>query len=398
MFVLLIILLFLLAVHVTAQNTLTSPVDVARAAATARTNSPTSNVKGSAFDRIAIIWLENTDYAKAVGDPNLKYLATKGITLSNYFGVTHPSEPNYVASIGGEYFGMDNDNFNRIPSNISSVIDLLEDKGISWGHYQEDMPYSGFEGIAWVNQRNGANDYVRKHNPAIIYDSVTNDLNRLANIKNLTMFYKDLQANKLPQWMFITPNMTSDGHDTSVTTAGTWSRNFLAPLLTNPSFASNTLVLLTFDENHTYSAQNQVLALLLGDAIPASLTGTIDSAFYNHYSSISTVAANWNLHTLGRWDVGANVFGWVAQKTGDTVRAWTGTPALGAMHFSQSYPGLFNSQNQNVELPVPNTAEIWNGRTVLQKIVNVWGNLQSRTYYDTGVEIPDGQYPPIYPP
>ncbi len=81
----------------------------------------------------------------------------------NHSGVTHPSEPNYVATIGGDYFGMDNDNFNRIPANISSLIDLLEDKGISWGHYQEDMPYSGFEGIDWVNQHNGANDYVRKH-------------------------------------------------------------------------------------------------------------------------------------------------------------------------------------------------------------------------------------------
>jgi len=29
--------------------------------------------------------------------------------------------------------------------------------------YQEDMPYSGFEGFGWVNQKNGANDYVRKH-------------------------------------------------------------------------------------------------------------------------------------------------------------------------------------------------------------------------------------------
>lgn len=190
----------------------------------------------------------------------------------------------------------------------------------------------------------------------------------------------------------------SDGHDTSVTTAGTWSRNFLTPLFTNPSFSSNTLVLLTFDENHTYSAPNQVLALLLGDAIPPSLTGTVDSAFYDHYSSISTVAANWGLHTLGRWDVGANVFGCVAQKTGDTVRAWTGTPAFGAMSFSQSYPGLFNSQNKDVELPVPNTAEVWNGRTVLQKVVDVWGGLQSRTYYDTGVKIPDGQHPPVYPP
>lgn len=66
------ILFFFLAGCVAAQNTLTSPVDVARAAATARTNSPTSNVKGKAFDRIVIIWLENTDYTKAVGDRKLQ--------------------------------------------------------------------------------------------------------------------------------------------------------------------------------------------------------------------------------------------------------------------------------------------------------------------------------------
>ena len=120
---------------------------------------------------------------------------------------------------------MDNDNFNEVPSNISSVIDLLEDKGISWGHYQEDMPYTGFEGFAWVNQQTHKNDYVRKHgmynevtyrnesdretlDPAIIYESVTENPNRLANIKNLTMFYNDLANDKLPQWMFITPNMS----------------------------------------------------------------------------------------------------------------------------------------------------------------------------------------------
>ncbi len=72
-------------------------------------------------------------------------------------------EPNYVAAIGGEYFGMNNDGFNAIPSNVSTVIDLLEDKGISWSEYQEDLPYSGFEGFAWVNQNTGKNDYVRKH-------------------------------------------------------------------------------------------------------------------------------------------------------------------------------------------------------------------------------------------
>lgn len=40
------------------------------------------------------------------------------------------------------------------------------------------------------------------------FDSVTSDVNRLAKCKNLTMFDKELAANKLPQWMFITPNMS----------------------------------------------------------------------------------------------------------------------------------------------------------------------------------------------
>ena len=87
-----------------------------------------------------------------------------------------------------------------MPQNVSSIVDLLEARGISWGEYQEDMPYTGFEGFSWVNQRTHANDYVRKHNPAILYDSVTNSTERLANIKNLTMFQRDLDNDALPQW------------------------------------------------------------------------------------------------------------------------------------------------------------------------------------------------------
>jgi hypothetical protein len=55
---------------VAAQNqfTATDKAGVAAAAATAVTRSPTSHVKGKAFDRFVVIWLENTDYDKAVGD------------------------------------------------------------------------------------------------------------------------------------------------------------------------------------------------------------------------------------------------------------------------------------------------------------------------------------------
>lgn len=53
----------------------------------------------------------------------------------------------------------------------------------------------------------------------------------------------------------------------------------------------NTLVIVTFDENETYTIQNRVLAILLGDAVPAELVGTTDSNFYDHYSEIATVVS-----------------------------------------------------------------------------------------------------------
>ncbi|KAH3920977.1 hypothetical protein HBI56_009460 [Parastagonospora nodorum] len=349
-------------------------------------------VKGKAFDRIAIIWLENTDYDLAAGDPNLAWLAKKGISLTNYFALTHPSMPNYAGAISGDYYGINHDNTVNIPSNVSTLVDLLEDKGVSWGEYQEDMPSVGFTGN-FKNPKTGANMYVRKHNPAVLYDSVAKQSDRLAKTKPLTQFSADLKANALPQWMFITPNMTSDGHDSTVTVAGSWTRKFLEPLLTDKTFMNNTLVMVTFDENHSYAEQNRIVAILLGDAVPSQLVGTKDDTYYNHYSEISTVQANWGLHTLGRWDVGANVFQWVAAKTGDSVRAWTGKVPLSKTFFNASYAGKLNNKNTSVPWPVPNSNVQYAGRTVLPAIASVWGKQVDRSAYTSALEIPDGQHP-----
>lgn len=93
---------------------------------------------------------------------NFAYLATQGILLTNYLAITHPSQPNYVAAVGGSTHGITGDGFSRIAATSKTIVDLLEAKGVSWGVYGEDSPYSGFEGN-WVNQKTGANDYVRKH-------------------------------------------------------------------------------------------------------------------------------------------------------------------------------------------------------------------------------------------
>ncbi|KAM6479817.1 phosphoesterase family-domain-containing protein [Trichoderma sp. SZMC 28011] len=388
-----------------SQYTATGTAAVAAAAATAKTSSPTSHVKGKAFDRFVVIYFENQDYSKADGDPNFTWFAKKGVKLTNYYGVTHPSEPNYMSHIAGDYFGMQNDDLHSTDFNVSTVIDLLEDRGISWGHYQEDMPYSGYEGFQYVNTKTGANDYVRKHNPAILASSITHSEQRLSQIKNLSMidtsrsqFHKDLKENKLPQWMFITPNMTSDGHDTNVGVAGVWCRAFLEPLLNNKNFMDNTLVLLTWDENETYAQRNQILAILLGDALPKHLAGTTDNNFYNHYSEIATVEANWNLHTLGRWDVGANVFDLVAKQTGDRLRKWSSTKLANSYFWNASYAGVFNEEggSNNAQYPAPNLAldRSFSGRTILPAIKDTWKHSKLSTYYEDTIELPDGLNPP----
>jgi hypothetical protein len=113
------------------------------------------------------------------------------------------------------------------------------------------IPFSGCVGqtgtfyVALVRMLKEGLGLTARDSPLISYDSVTEDEDKLAKIKNLTMFYEDLSNNALPQWLFITPNMTNDGHDSSVTVAGTWAKNFLEPLLTNDNFMNNTLVFLS---------------------------------------------------------------------------------------------------------------------------------------------------------
>jgi acid phosphatase len=273
---------------------------------------------------------------------------------------------------------MDADDFNQVPANISTVVDLLDTKGISWGEYQQHLPYAGFQGFNFSNQETYANDYVRKHNPLILYESVTSNATRLSLIKNFTSFESDLQAQTLPQWMFITPNMTNDGHDSTITVAASWSRSFLEPLLNNSYFMNNTLIMITFDETETYTTQNKVFTLLLGGAIPTSLHGTTDNTFYNHFSAISSVSVNWGLPSLGRWDCNANVFETVANATkyDNSIVDTTN------LFFNSSYPGPLSDALYLPVWPAPDTeAKCASGQGVLGSIVNTWGKSSGSDNY-----------------
>lgn len=335
---------------------------------------------------------------------NFKYFADRGVALTNYYATTHPSEPNYFSSIAGDYFGMEDDDVYNAPEEVFTVVDLLESKNISWAHYEEDMPSAGFTGASYVNQVNGQSDYVRKHNPAVSFKSVSGNKERLARLKTLNRndetksdFHKDLKANKLPQWMFITPNMTSDGHNSDVATAGRWTRDFLKPLLSDKNFMQNTLVLITWDESEIYTIRNQILGILIGDAVPTELVGTEDKGFYNHYSEIASVSANWDLPTLGRWDVGANVYNLVASKTGDKLREWKCDSEFQKYYWNAPYGGQYNENNdKKLVIPKPNLDldESYSGRRILPAIKAKFAHSKLPTYYQDTIKVYDPTHPP----
>lgn len=286
--------------------------------------------------------------------------------------VTHPSQPNYVAAVGGDTFGLDDNDKHSIPANISTVVDLLDTKDISWAEYQEDMPSVGYQGSEWE-------EYVRKHNPLISYESVYKNSTRLDKIKRFSDFENDLSNDTLPQWAFFTPNEDNDGHDTGLAHGAKWLRGWLEPLLKNDKFMNRTLVVVTYDENDTYEKINRVYTVLLGGAIDSSKRGTTDDMYFNHYSVISSVSANWDLHSLGRWDCDANVFSIVADETGYKN---TNVSSYEGLWWNESYPGPLHGKSTTEEWwPRPATElRCVSGRGVLPSVVSTWG--KSRGSYN----------------
>ncbi|KAE8450850.1 hypothetical protein EG329_005763 [Mollisiaceae sp. DMI_Dod_QoI] len=347
-------------------------------------------VPGRAFDRFITIWLENEDFTAVEKNPDIQALAKEGILLTQYYGLTHPSQPNYIASIAGDYFGLNHDDFVRIPQNVSTLVDLLDTQNIPWRGYFEGLPGPGYMGPGSTGTDGMSWDYVRKHNPFISFDSINFNGTRLANVLSFEDFDRDVKANTLPQYMHLSPDMLNDGHNTTLAFAASWSRTFLEPLLNNAAFIDRTLILLTYDESATYPIPNRIVSLLLGGAVPSNLKGTTDDTIYTHYSILSTLENNWGLPNLGRYDVGANVFSLVSSQTGYKNHP----PANFAnVNNSLSYGGFLNTDPAKYKgIPSPNLKLVGAGGQGVEKMVGItWAqHADEMTPYGGSGDLADG--------
>jgi hypothetical protein len=185
---------------------------LAATSAAAAGQHPAGTNEGVRLDRVFIIVLENHSEHSVIGDMNAPFITSLAQTYgqaTSYFGVTHPSEPNYVAMISGSNWWTNNDNpANRFDH--TNLIDELDAAHITWGAYLEALPPGDPLGDFWPSS--SAPLYASKHNPFALFTDIRTDPARVGNIKPYTSLTGDLNGPNPPRFVYIVPDQCNDMH------------------------------------------------------------------------------------------------------------------------------------------------------------------------------------------
>lgn len=126
-----------------------------------------------------VIMMENTGYDTLIGNPKAPFInlaaATTGLA-ANYYGVAHPSQPNYIGATSGALNGVFDDN--DITIDVPNIVDQLESRGKSWRAYMQSYSLCSTP----LDHACGNQLYERKHNPFISYKDVQTNAARVGNI------------------------------------------------------------------------------------------------------------------------------------------------------------------------------------------------------------------------
>lgn len=284
--------------------------------------SPAAAATGH-YQHIFVIVEENHGFGDIIGNkaaPNLNALARQYGVATRYFGVSHPSEPNYVALLGGSTFGVSSDDgyyVNRV--HAPSLISELDHAGLSWKAYLQGLPHAGYQGICYPANCNGAPDkdplYVSKHNAIGNFTTSLNarDWSRQVPVGQLGA---DLRSGHVPAFSWVIPDECHDQHgdppncidsgetgggdpqDQRLVSVGDQYLGELVARITQASFwaRGNNAIDITYDEGDDNSrGGGRVLNIVVTSHGPRHRT---DGTFYNHYSLLRTIQRNFGLRCL----------------------------------------------------------------------------------------------------
>lgn len=281
--------------------TLAPPTQPNVTAAPGAVATPTARPLVPEFQHIATIVFENKEFGTVIGNPKMPYfnqLAKSYTLLTQFYAVTHPSLPNYLAMIGGDTFGITFD-CTKCSIGATTLPDLIEASGRTWKTYQEDMPSPCFGGEGYGN-------YAIKHNPFVYFKPIRLDEARCERtVLPLTQLPADIASGALPNYIFITPNLCNDAHDCELDVADRWLNTALPPLQgALDAEGKPYLIVLTWDEgqgDHSccglpQQAGGRIATILIS---PQAKNGFEDATPYTLYSLLKTEAEAWHLQYLG---------------------------------------------------------------------------------------------------
>ena len=199
--------------------------------------------------------------------------------------------------VGTNDFGCTGDGCFNAAGNVNPVTDdnifrELGRAGLTWKVYAQSLPSTGDMTLA-------AGSYVARHNPARWYSDVTDSAALQQNMVPFGQFATDLQANQLPNYSIIIPDLDNDAHDGTLAAADGFLSNNVAPLLNSSYFQSggDGLMFITFDEcdGAVGACPEVVYTAVIG---PKVKPGTVSATLYKHENTLRTIldALGVNVH------------------------------------------------------------------------------------------------------
>lgn len=248
--------------------------------------------------RVIVVMEENHEAGRILGSPAAPFinrLARSGTVLASYYGIRHPSLPNYLAVLGGDTFGITSD-CTRCSVRARNLVDQLEARHISWRGYFQSLP-------AACSNAAHSGAYAKKHNPFMYFRDIRERPARCRNVVPFTRFAADLRAGRLPRFVFVAPDLQHDMHDGTIATADRWVRDLHGRLAASSAWTPGTRFVLTFDEGttdrgccHGQAAGGRVATIVQG---PGLRGGRTDRTPYDHYSLLASIEQHFGLSRLG---------------------------------------------------------------------------------------------------
>jgi phospholipase C len=214
--------------------------------------------------------------------PWLSALGDKYGIATNYFSDEKGSLLDYLWLSSGSSersFGCDG---NRCTHTITdgNIFRELNKAGMSWNVYADSLPNSGFMGMF-------AGNYAKRHNPAVWYSDVANNLEQQQNVVPFTQFPVDIVAGNLPDYSIVVPNLEDDAHNGTPEMADQWLKTNIGPLLDSQYFQAgqNSVMFITFDNGYN-DEQGQVFTAVVGQSV---IPGVKVNTPFRHENTLRTI-------------------------------------------------------------------------------------------------------------